>query len=166
MNRCAFTIAAGPTYSSSPQKIGHDVVHAAQRMHLVVSSNRARSSGDWRRSVSGSPLSFTKNGSTLLYPSKNGSMSTIRSFNTDNPRMGSTVAFGATSCTRTLQASAFRPLMSMASEPQMPWAHERRSASVPSCRHFTSWSASSSRSVGSICTVNSSHQGSSETSGL
>ena len=38
MNRCAFTIAAGPTYPSSPQKIGHDVVQAAQRMHLVVSS--------------------------------------------------------------------------------------------------------------------------------
>jgi plastocyanin len=38
MNRCAFTMAAGPTYSSSPQKTGHDVVQQAQRMHLVVSS--------------------------------------------------------------------------------------------------------------------------------
>ena len=66
MNRCAFTIAAGPTYSSSPQKIGHEVVHAAHRMHFVVSSNRARSSGDWRRSLSGSPSSLTRNGSTLL----------------------------------------------------------------------------------------------------
>ena len=39
MNRWAFTMAAGPTYVSSPQKIGQDVVHAAQRMHFVVSSN-------------------------------------------------------------------------------------------------------------------------------
>ena len=64
MNRWAFTIAAGPTYSSSPQKIGHEVVHAAHRMHLVVSSNRWRSSGDWRRSVSGSPESLIRKGST------------------------------------------------------------------------------------------------------
>ena len=49
-------------------------------------------------------------------------MSTIRSLRTDRPRIGSTVAFGATSCTSTLQASAFRPLISIASEPQMPWA--------------------------------------------
>ena len=28
------------------QKVGHEVVHAAHRMHLVVSSNRSRSSGD------------------------------------------------------------------------------------------------------------------------
>src|ERR687896_1370565 len=34
MKRCAFTMAAGPTYSSSDQKIGHEVVQAAHRMHL------------------------------------------------------------------------------------------------------------------------------------
>ena len=48
------------------------------------------------------------------------------------------VTFGATSFTRTLQARALTPLMSMASEPQMPWAHDRRRASVPSWYHFTS----------------------------
>ena len=60
MKRCAFTIAAGPTYSSSPQKIGHEVVHAAHRMHFVVSSKRCRSSGDCVRSVSGSPWSLIR----------------------------------------------------------------------------------------------------------
>ena len=45
MNRCALTIAAGPTNSSFVQVIGQAVVQAAQRMHLVVSSNRSRSSG-------------------------------------------------------------------------------------------------------------------------
>ena len=64
MNRWAFTMAAGPTYSSSPQKIGHEVVHAAHRMHLVVSSNRARSSGLWSRSRRGSPSSLIRYGST------------------------------------------------------------------------------------------------------
>jgi hypothetical protein len=44
MNRCALTIAAGPMYSSSPQKMGQEVVQAAHRMHLVVSSYRSRSS--------------------------------------------------------------------------------------------------------------------------
>lgn len=38
MNRWALTMAAGPTYSSSPQKIGQAVVQAVHRMHLVVSS--------------------------------------------------------------------------------------------------------------------------------
>ena len=35
---CAFTMAAGPTKFSSAQKLGQLVVHAAQRMHFVVSS--------------------------------------------------------------------------------------------------------------------------------
>src|SRR3954447_25479977 len=51
MNRWAFTIAAGPTNDELPQYTGHDVVHAAHRMHLVVSSKRSRSSALWRRSV-------------------------------------------------------------------------------------------------------------------
>jgi hypothetical protein len=38
MKRWAFTIAAGPTYVGCAQKDGHAVVHAAQRMHFVVSS--------------------------------------------------------------------------------------------------------------------------------
>ena len=41
MNRCALTIAAGPKYAPSVQYTGQDVVHAAHRMHLVVSSNRS-----------------------------------------------------------------------------------------------------------------------------
>ena len=38
MKRCAFTIAAGPTYDGWAQNDGHELVHAAHRMHLVVSS--------------------------------------------------------------------------------------------------------------------------------
>jgi hypothetical protein len=38
MNRCAFTIAAGPTYEPSLQKTGQLVVHAAHRMQRDVSS--------------------------------------------------------------------------------------------------------------------------------
>ncbi len=38
MNRWALTIAAGPTYDGWAQNDGHDDVHAAHRMHLVVSS--------------------------------------------------------------------------------------------------------------------------------
>ena len=41
MKRWALTIAAGPTYRSFPQNGGQAVVQQAQRMHLVVSSNRA-----------------------------------------------------------------------------------------------------------------------------
>ncbi len=43
MKRCAWTIAAGPTYSPLAQKDGQEVVQQAQRMHLVVSSKRSRS---------------------------------------------------------------------------------------------------------------------------
>src|SRR6266550_1217769 len=93
-------------------------------------------------------------------------MSTIRSFSTGSPRIGSTVTRGTTSPTRTLHASLFRPSIIIASDPQMPWAHERRSASVPSWCHLTACRASSSRSSGSIRTVNSSHQLSCDTSGL
>ena len=39
---------------------------------------------------------------------------------------------GPTSCTSVLQARRLRPLMTMASEPQMPCAQDRRSVSVPS----------------------------------
>jgi len=56
MKRWAFTIAAGPKYWSSAQKTGHEVVQAAQRMHLVVSSKRWRSSGDCRSLGVGSRL--------------------------------------------------------------------------------------------------------------
>src|SRR3954471_19363149 len=66
MNRCALTIAAGPTYFWSPQNGGHAVVQQAHRMHLVVSSNRARSSGDWIRSVVGGGSSLTRKGITDL----------------------------------------------------------------------------------------------------
>ena len=54
MKRWALTIAAGPKYWPSFQNTGHDVVHAAHRMHLVVSSKRSRSSADCSRSRVGS----------------------------------------------------------------------------------------------------------------
>src|SRR5699024_834063 len=50
MKRCALTIAAGPKYCPSVQNTGHEEVHAAHRMHLVVSSKRSRCSADCRRS--------------------------------------------------------------------------------------------------------------------
>ena len=65
---------------------------------------------------------------------KNGSMSTIRSFSTGRPLMGSTV-MGldvSRSFSRVLQARRLRPLMRMASEPQTPWAQERRKDTLPS----------------------------------
>ena len=62
------------------------------------------------------------------------------------------VAAPARSSISTLQASRLTPLMRMASEPQTPCAHERRNASEPSRFHFTSCSASSSRSPGSTGT--------------
>ena len=43
MKRCAWTMAAGPTYSGLAQNEGQEDVQAAHRMHLVVSSNLARS---------------------------------------------------------------------------------------------------------------------------
>jgi hypothetical protein len=63
------------------------------------------------------------------------------------------VTFEPTSRIRTLQASRLTPLMRIASEPQMPWAQERRKVSVPSWYHFTLFSASSTRSVGSTSTL-------------
>ena len=51
MKRCALTIAAGPKYWPSVQNTGQLEVHAAHRMHLVVSSKRARSATDWMRSL-------------------------------------------------------------------------------------------------------------------
>ena len=79
-------------------------------------------------------------------------MSTSRSLLTGSPRSGSTVIWSPTSRTSTLQASRLVPLMSMASEPQMPWAQERRKVSDPSRFHFTQWSRSSTRSIGSAGT--------------
>src|SRR6476619_8313306 len=53
MKRCALTIAAGPKYWPSVQNTGQDDVHAAHRMHFVVSSNTSRSTIDWMRSLPG-----------------------------------------------------------------------------------------------------------------
>ena len=65
MNRWALTIAAGPTYSGLAQNDGQAVVQAAHRMHLLVSSNRSRSAGDWRRSLpSAGSSSLTRYGIT------------------------------------------------------------------------------------------------------
>ena len=81
--------------------------------------------------------------------------------------MGSTVTFGATSVTSTLHASALRPLISMASEPQMPCAHERRKRerAVVVPLHLVQHVDAGGRG-GRRASVNSSHQRSSETSGL
>src|SRR5690606_13821608 len=62
MNRCALTIAAGPKYWPSVQNTGHEDVHAAHRMHLVVSSKRSRCSAVWSRSFVGFCPSLTRNG--------------------------------------------------------------------------------------------------------
>ena len=65
MKRCALTIAAGPKYCPSVQNTGHEDVHAAQRMHLVVSSKIARSAIDWMRSLPGSGFELAmRNGCT------------------------------------------------------------------------------------------------------
>src|SRR5688572_8989470 len=64
-----------------------------------------------------------------------------------------------------LQASRLRPLMRMASEPQMPCAHDRRNVSEPSCSHLILCSASSTRSVAYISTSKSCQRGSVSTSG-
>src|SRR5438093_1995604 len=166
MKRWALTIAAGPTKSGFDQKDGQAVVHAPHRMHLEVSSNRSRSSGDWRRSFpSAGTSSLTRYGITERYFSQNPSRSTSRSLMTCEPRIGSTLISVPASLTRYSQASRLRPLMSIASEPQTPWAHERRKVSVPSWYHFTWWSRSSTRSLGSACTVYSSQWGSGSRSG-
>ena len=69
--------------------------------------------------------------------------------------MGSTVIAddGLRSFTSVLHASRLRPLMRIASEPQIPCAHERRNVRDPSSSHFTLCSASRSRSVGWHATV-------------
>ena len=74
---------------------------------------------------------------------------------TGRPGSGATVIRRLPSCsTRSLQASRLRPLMSIASEPHTPWAHERRNVSVPSCSYLTRWSRSRTRSsFGSASTV-------------
>src|SRR5919205_2658821 len=167
MNRWAFTIAAGPKYWPSVQNTGQDDVHAAHRMHLVVSSKRSRSSADCRRSLVGSWPLLMRNGMTSRKDWKKGSMSTIRSFSTGRPLMGSTV-MGldvSRSFSSVLQARRLRPLMRMASEPQTPWAQERRNDRLPSTSHLTLCSASSTRSVPYMVSLKSSQRASSVTSG-
>ena len=51
---------------------------------------------------------------------------------TGRPRMGSTVMVVPRSSMSAWQASMLAPLITMASDPQTPWAHERRNVSVPS----------------------------------
>src|SRR5919199_5135849 len=162
-------MAAGPMYSRSAQNVGQEVVHAAHRMHLVVSSYFSRSLGDCKRSRSGGGSSLMRNGLTALYFAKNPSISTTRSLMIGNPRKGSTtiglLSF-ATSRIRILHASRLRPLIIIASLPQMPCAHERRSVNVPSTYHLILCSPSSSRSFGSASTLYSSQCGRLSVSGL
>jgi hypothetical protein len=64
-------------------------------------------------------------------------MSTTRSLASGSPRSASTVIWSPSSRTSTLQARRLAPLMSMASDPQIPCAQERRKVSDPSMFHFT-----------------------------
>src|SRR5690625_5016069 len=93
-------------------------------------------------------------------------MSTIMSFRTGRPRMGSITMWSPRSLTSSLQASRLTPLIIIASDPQMPWAHERLNARVPSCSHLISCSTSSTRSVGLASSLYSSQCGRLSTSGL
>ncbi|CAM5589879.1 hypothetical protein SVIOM74S_00236 [Streptomyces violarus] len=95
-------------------------------------------------------------------------MSTTRSFRTVRPFMASTVIgfSGLMSLISVLQARRFLPLMRIASEPQMPWAQERRNVRVPSSSHLILWRASRTRSFGSISSWKSSQLASAATSGL
>src|SRR5829696_5865824 len=140
MNRCALTIAAGPTYDGCAQNDGHEDVHAAQRMHFVVSSKRSRSAADCSRSRVGGMSEVWTYGWTLRNLTKNASMSTTRSLMSGRPGSGATVmTFLPSWSTRILHASRLRPLISIASEPHTPCAHDRRKVSVPSCSYFTLW---------------------------
>jgi hypothetical protein len=56
--------------------------------------------------------------------------------------------------------------MTIASEPQIPCAHERLRASDESWYHFTAWRQSRRRSIGSAFTVYSSKCGCLSVSGL
>src|SRR5207237_4539922 len=136
MKRWALTVAAGPTNSLLAQNGGHDVVHAAHRMHFVPSSYRARSSGLCKRSVSGGAESLIRYGAMERYFSKNGSRSTTRSLMTVKPSIGSIVTCPGRSLTSSLHASRLRPLMRIASDPHTPCAQLRRYVSVPSWRHL------------------------------
>src|SRR4051794_20792802 len=66
----------------------------------------------------------------------------------------------------TLQASRLRPLIRIASEPQMPCAHDRRYVNEPSWLHLILFNASSTRSFGSTSTVYSLNDGLTSVSGL
>jgi hypothetical protein len=82
--------------------------------------------------------------------------------------MGSTVMglSGLMSLISVLQASRLRPLIRMASDPQMPCAQERRKVSEPSCSHLILCRPSRTRSFGSISTGKSCQVAPAETSGL
>src|SRR3989338_8726049 len=60
MKRCAWTIEAGPAEGGSDQNDGQAVVQQPQRMHLVVSSKRARSASDCVLSAGGGGSSLTR----------------------------------------------------------------------------------------------------------
>ncbi len=141
-------MAAGPTKARLPQKMGQLDVHAAHRMHFVVSSYRARSSGVCSRSRSGGGSRLTKYGITDRYCAKNGSKSTTRSLTTRNATSGATVIWPPRLRTSVWQARRLRPLMSMASLPRMPWPQELRKTRVPSYRSRTLRRRSSTRSKG------------------
>src|SRR3954452_403831 len=103
---------------------------------------------------------------TLRYWPKNGSMSTTRSLITRKPSSGATEILLPSWSTRILHARRLRPLISMASDPHTPCAHERRNVSVPSVSPLTLSSRSSTRSIGPDSTRYPSQCGFSSSSGL
>ena len=88
-------------------------------------------------------------GLTERYLPKKPLISTIRSLTTGKPGSGATEIFLPSWSTLMRQASRLRLLISIASEPQMPWPQERRKLSDPSWSALTLMSRSRTRSIGS-----------------
>ena len=127
MKRWALTIAAGPMKLWFAQKGGQAVVQQAQRMHFVVSSKRSRSLGALQALAGRDCLVVDQVGHDRAIGGE-------ERLHVDDQVLDDAVAAQRldrdrrvpTSLTSVLQARRLRPLMSMASEPQTPCAHERR----------------------------------------
>ena len=129
MKRQACNSPAGPMYFSGfHHQDGHCEVQQPQRMHSYRPSNRARCSGDCRRSMAGAGSSLISQGRMRSYWRKNRLWSTTRSRITGMPGSGRIVrrAPSSTSATGVMQARRFLPLMFMPSEPHTPSRQERR----------------------------------------
>ena len=168
MKRCALTIAAGPKYWPSVQNTGQrrgargaqdalgGVVEA-----LAVLGATACAPCRARRPV------VTRNGMDLAVRLEE-RLHVDDEVLLERQALDGLDVIGCAmsrSLIRVLQARRLRPLIRIASEPQMPWAHERRKVSEPSSSHLILCRASSTRSVRVISTSKSSQRGSASTSG-